>query len=630
VASKCARPTPLIDATASGLHAQDERVAERPERDLPDTGQAVRGMRPHAVPRHPACNPSPSETTMILQAVHRIVLTAAITVSALTLGAVGMARLSADDVRQADERRYLSYLLADELRQSSDDLTRLARTYVVDGDPKWERQYFEVLDIRNGKLPRPANYERIYWDLRAADTPGLPAPGEAVPLLDLMKRAGFSEGELAKLAEAKANSDDLVRTETVAMNLVKGLYDDGNGQFTRKGEPDLAKARALMHDQTYHRHKAKIMVPVNEFLAQLDLRTEREVAEARSAESRWALVAMALSAGLAAVVIAGLVALRRRTVSVFAEVSQAAQRIAQGDLHIMLGAERTGDEGRLRDALSDMQSRLGTLVSTVRTGADSLATASSQISQGNNDLSLRTETQAGNLQQTAASMHQLTSTVAGAANTAREANDMANSAAEAARQGGDVVGQVVSTMQDIAESSRRIADIIGVIDGIAFQTNILALNAAVEAARAGEQGRGFAVVASEVRSLAGRSAEAAREIKQLISASVARVEAGSQQVDLAGASMRELVARVERVSQMIGELSNATVEQSAGIGQVSESVQHLDQATQQNAALVEQSAAAAESLHQQAATLFEAVRHFRVADTQPAPLSGSARALASA
>ena len=567
---------------------------------------------------------------MILQAVHRIVLAATITVSALCLGAVGMARLSAGDVRQATERRYLSYLLADELRQSSDDLTRLARTYVVDGDPKWERQYLEVLDIRNGKQPRPAHYERIYWDLRAADMPGLPAPGEAVPLLDLMKRAGFSEEDLAKLAEAKANSDDLVRTETVAMNLVKGLHEDGPGQFTRKGEPDLAKARALMHDQAYHRNKAKIMVPVNEFLAQVDQRTEREVSEARSAEARWSLLAMTLCAGLAVVVIAGLLALRRRTVAVFAEVSYAAQCIARGDLRIALGAERSGDEGRLREALSDMQARLGGLVGAIRAGADSLATASSQISQGNNDLSRRTETQAGNLQQTAASMHQLTSTVAGAASTAREANDMANNAAEAARQGGNVVGQVVSTMQDIAESSKRIADIIGVIDGIAFQTNILALNAAVEAARAGEQGRGFAVVASEVRSLAGRSAEAAREIKQLISASVSRVEAGTQQVDLAGESMRELVARVERVSQMIGELSQATVEQSAGIGQVSDSVQQLDQATQQNAALVEQSAAAAESLHQQAATLFEAVRHFQVAqgaNGQPAALSGSAPAL---
>jgi methyl-accepting chemotaxis protein len=239
-------------------------------------------------------------------------------------------------------------------------------------------------------------------------------------------------------------------------------------------------------------------------------------------------------------------------------------------------------------------------VTEVRLGSDSVATASQQIAQGNQDLSGRTEQQASALQQTSATMEQLGTTVRHNADSARQANQLALGASSVAERGGQMVGQVVQTMKGINDSSRRIADIIGVIDGIAFQTNILALNAAVEAARAGEQGRGFAVVASEVRSLAKRSADAAREIKTLISASVERVEHGSEQVDQAGKTMTEIVAAIARVTAIVAEISSASAEQSTGVGQVSEAVQQMDQATQQNAALVEESAAAAESLQQQA------------------------------
>ena len=242
-----------------------------------------------------------------------------------------------------------------------------------------------------------------------------------------------------------------------------------------------------------------------------------------------------------------------------------------------------------------------------------MATGSAQIAIGNADLSQRTEEQASSLQQAAASMDQLSGSVKHSAETAIVANRLASSASRAAAQGGEVVGQVVVTMQEISAASKRIADIIGVIDGIAFQTNFLALNAAVEAARAGEQGKGFAVVASEVRSLAGRSAEAAREIKRLISASVDKVEAGARQAGEAGASMNEIVLQVQRVGQMIGELSGAMAEQSQGIGQVGAAIQQLDQVTQQNAALVEQTAAAAESLKAQAAQLVDAVGTFKLA-----------------
>ncbi|WP_462390199.1 methyl-accepting chemotaxis protein [Acidovorax sp. Q11] len=286
--------------------------------------------------------------------------------------------------------------------------------------------------------------------------------------------------------------------------------------------------------------------------------------------------------------------------------------IAAGDLTRDLQSTRKDEFGHMLRSLSVMSARLRTVVSEVRHGVDSVSTASIEIANGNHDLSARTEQTASNLEETAASMEQLTATVSQSADTARQANQLAGTAAQAATRGGEVVGQVVSSMQQITDSSKKISDIIGTIDGIAFQTNILALNAAVEAARAGEQGRGFAVVASEVRSLAQRSAEAAKEIKNLISASVQNVESGSAQVAQAGQSMKEIVASVQRVSDLIGEITASSTEQRDGIAQVNQAVTHLDQMTQQNAALVEESTAAAASMRDQAQRLAEVVSVFNV------------------
>ena len=291
------------------------------------------------------------------------------------------------------------------------------------------------------------------------------------------------------------------------------------------------------------------------------------------------------------------------------EAVKAMKQVAQGNLATML---REPVPGSLLDTLASMIASLRDTVSQVRHTTESIATASGQIAAGNHDLSARTEQTASNLQQTAASMEELTGTVAQTAGSASKANELASSASTAAARGGEVVEQVVSTMADINASSKRIGDIIGVIDGIAFQTNILALNAAVEAARAGEQGRGFAVVATEVRNLAKRSADAAKEIKALIGASVERVESGSALVTQAGATMKDIVQSVRHVSDIIGEITNAASQQSSGIGQVNGAVSQLDQMTQQNAALVEESAAAAESLKEQAKRLSEVVEVFRL------------------
>ena len=290
----------------------------------------------------------------------------------------------------------------------------------------------------------------------------------------------------------------------------------------------------------------------------------------------------------------------------------AARRVAEGDLSQRIEVRGHDEFAALMRSMDDMTQGLERIVREVRRGTEGITVASGEIAQGNSDLSTRTEQQAGNLQQTASAMEQLTTTVQHNASTAREANDLAQQATTVATQGGEVVSQVVSTMSEISAASRRIEEIIGVIDGISFQTNILALNAAVEAARAGEQGRGFAVVAGEVRNLAQRSATAAKEIKGLIADSVDKVRNGTSQVEVAGRTMDETVGAIRRVSQLMSEISTATLQQTEGISHVNDSVTQLDQMTQQNAALVEQAASAAESMRQQAARLDQVVASFRL------------------
>ena len=291
---------------------------------------------------------------------------------------------------------------------------------------------------------------------------------------------------------------------------------------------------------------------------------------------------------------------------------KASSAVAQGDLSHQVSVQGGDELSTLGQSLNAMSLNLAQLIGRIRLSAESIATASAEIAQGNSDLSSRTENQAASLQQTAASMHEMTDTVRHNSDHARQATQLAQQAAQVASRGGQDVGHVVQTMAGIQTASSRISDIIGVIDGIAFQTNILALNAAVEAARAGEQGRGFAVVAGEVRSLAQRSATAAREIKALIGDSVAKVETGTSQVSQAGATIDDVVSQVEKVKDLIAEISTSSQDQSQGIGQINAAVNQLDQTTQQNAALVEQTSAAAESLRQQANDLAQAVAAFRI------------------
>jgi methyl-accepting chemotaxis protein len=382
--------------------------------------------------------------------------------------------------------------------------------------------------------------------------------------------------------------------------------------LSRKNENDKAKALLESSSKTLFdssSDKLDKLVDLNHNGAIAEgANSDKLYASGRNIMIAGAILSLALAIGLAVVVIRSIL---RQLGGEPAEATQIASAIAEGDLTRAITV-KAGDHTSLLSRMAAMQESLQKVVSNVRQNSESVATASAQIAQGNQDLSGRTEEQASALQQTAATMEQLGTTVRNNADSAKQANQLAQGASAVAAQGGAVVGKVVTTMQGINDSSRKIGDIISVIDGIAFQTNILALNAAVEAARAGEQGRGFAVVASEVRSLAQRSAEAAKEIKTLIGRSVEQVEQGTALVDQAGKTMGEIVGSIQRVSDIVAEITSASAEQSSGVQQVGEAVTQMDQATQQNAALVEESAAAAESLKTQALQLVQSVALFKL------------------
>lgn len=520
-------------------------------------------------------------------------------------------------VAQAYQQRYVSTQLANELRRSSDDLTRLARTYVATGDAKWEQQYNEILAIRSGKAPRPLDYDRIYWDFRAADEPLRAEQGETISLQEMMKRAGFTDEEFAKLHDAEQNSNDLVKTETVAMNLVKGLTPDDAGHFTKQGPPDLEKARALMFDANYHRFKAKIMHPIDDFLKLLDARTEGAIARAQASAQTWKIISAAVAIGILAFFALMLHMMFKRVLAGLEAAASTASRVAAGDLTSHFDAHRVDPQAkdeisRVMRALQTMNDGLVRIVTDVRSGTDTIATASHEIMAGNNDLSARTEQQAASLQETAASMSELTATVKLNLENARQANMIGSNAVSTVEKGSVSVEQLVTTVNAISTNSGKIADIISLIEGIAFQTNILALNAAVEAARAGQAGRGFAVVAQEVRGLAHGSAQAAKEISALIADVTGEVELGADTVKAAGSTIVGMLASVRQVATLVDEISHASDEQRSGIDQVSRAVAQMDEMTQHNALLVQKAAGAAGALADEAAALREAAAIFRV------------------
>ena len=497
------------------------------------------------------------------------------------------------------------------LRISNGTLAELKQSQEL--DDALGRVVLSYKDALNG-LSRAAssNYADIVRNVGQATLPTAGLAGEAAGLLQRAK-ASLNKGQaeyeyyksLAKPADAAESLKEI--EESYSILIQQGL--NPLAATLEKGDMPGYQTQVQMVQDTLEGRFARAIEGFDFW------RASKTLDAFEVAQVRYQFVLIAVSAGgviAALLVFATYVFLRRRVLQPLQEAGHHFDRIAGGDLTARIEARNTNEIGLLFAALKRMQESLTRTVSAVRRGVDEINVGSREISAGNTDLSSRTEQQAASLEETAASMEQLASTVKQNADNARQANQLAASASDVAERGGSAVSEVVTTMQGISASSRKISEIVSVIDGIAFQTNILALNAAVEAARAGEQGKGFAVVAGEVRSLAQRSAQAAKEIKGLIEDSVGKVGAGSQQVERAGATMQEIVASVKRVTDIMGEISAASEEQSSGIDQVNRAVSQMDEVTQQNAALVEEAAAAAGSLQEQAQRLAEAVAVFKI------------------
>ncbi|MCC6347275.1 MAG: methyl-accepting chemotaxis protein [Nitrospirales bacterium] len=524
---------------------------------------------------------------------------------------------------RSQQVRYESFLRANELKFSSDELTRLARTYVVTGDGKYEKEYWDILDVRNGKKPRP--------------------DGRSIPLRALMQDLGFTAAEFAKLKEAEDNSNSLVTTETIAMNAVKGLFDDGTGKYTKKGSPDMEMARRIMHDVKYHSDKALIMKPIDEFFTMLDERTERAVKFYSGHGYLYLSLILGMVILALCMLLVSYLVIQRKVLRQMggepAFIADIARRISEGDLTVEFtssGREETG----VFAAMRTMAERLKGIVAAIKEASERVASGSEELSAGSEQITRTIAGQVGMSQQIATSSSEMSQTVVDIARNASNIASSATVAADTAKEGGSIVDKAVGEVKAIArtvsdsartvgmlgDKSRQIGEIVGVIKDIADQTNLLALNAAIEAARAGEQGRGFAVVADEVRKLAERTARATSEIGGMIKGiqdevegAVDAMEAATRQVEVgveystqAGDALGKIVRSVDDLHSMVQQIASATEQMSTVSDQINGDIESVASGTREMSSGSAQIAQSSSDLARLAGNLRNVVGQFTV------------------
>ncbi|MBK5970711.1 MULTISPECIES: methyl-accepting chemotaxis protein [Thiorhodovibrio] len=576
----------------------------------------------------------------------------------LLLAAIWKANQAQTELAQVYEQRYHSYLLADQLRQSSDDLTRMARTYVVTGDPEFERQYWEVLAIRNGEHPRPQHYERIYWDFVAAGDQQPRPDGDTIALRELMRRAGFTEDEFAKLAEAQANSDALVDTEMVAMNAMKGRYRDNSGNFAQQGEPDPELARRLMHDKDYHAFKARIMKPVDEFFVLLDARTSQAVAEAQQrsqAAYQQVIALVSLTLLLGTLVLFLLYRwLRGQLGGEPAYVRGIVETIADGDLQAPI-KRRARDHDSLLAAMASMRASLAKMLGDIDSHAGQLTDSAERLADTAGIIARSGEMRIGANQSIAAAVEEMSSSVAEITSTMEELSasstqiadhsqavvDVASRTLASSRAGTQAMHQLLARMAEIrtdnqksldeilalGQRSKEIGKFMDLIDAVADQTKLIAFNAALEASSAGDAGKRFSVVASEIRRLADSVSESTREIegKMLdIQDTIARlvvtsekssttIAAGLASSESTAAILDELEQAADQTTGAAQKISLSTQQQKTASAQVVQALHEIAEASTHTSSAVTGISEISATLLSMAQTLRALFKRFKFA-----------------
>jgi len=547
-----------------------------------------------------------------------------------------------DDYAVVSDQRYHSYLLADELRQSSDDLTRLGRTYAITSDNDYEKMYFDILDIRNGKKPRPEGYHKIYWDLMLDYGNKPKTDGEAAPLLDLMKDYGFSDEEFALLEEAQANSNALVNLEVQAMNAVKGRYQNGaSGDYSIEKAPDLELARNLLHGKQYHIEKAKIMKPIDQFFTALESRTHNANASSLDSVHGYVTAMTVMLVLILICAVSNYYVIKFRVSDRIRNTSRTLTKIGkQSDLTLIMDIDHNDEVGNIASNINAMISKFRQTITNITDMSDAVQASSRVIADTVETGKHMSERQKSETTQAAAAVEEMTTALSEVARNTSEASEYTQRANEFADQGKDIVSNTIeqirtlssefeatsTVINELAKETDNVGGVLVVIKSIAEQTNLLALNAAIEAARAGEQGRGFAVVADEVRSLAQRTQESTAEIEEMISnlqnkasRAIESIESGAKRlasttttVEAADTALIQIVESMASLENLTTMIASATEEQASVSGEISRNIVNIDQSSESVAEGFNELSSSAERMNATSAEMIESIRSFKV------------------